>query len=187
MAAQPYDTDAIDLLMSDHRKVDGLFKEYESRNGGDPERKRQLVDEMIHELSVHAAIEEEVLYPFMRRNVQGGEELADEGIEEHQKAKRLLADLEQLDPQDATFDRRVGQLVADVRHHVEEEEAEFFPRLRQMASAEELGQLGRRLEAAKRFAPTHPHPNAPSTPPGNIIAGTAAAAIDKVRDKLKGN
>lgn len=165
--------------------MNALFKEYESHNGGGPERRRQLVDEMIRELSVHAAIEEQVLYPYMRRELQGGEELAEEGIQEHQKAKELLADLERLDPQDATFNRRVGQLIADVRHHVEEEETEFFPRLREIASPDDLVELGSRLEAAKKLAPTRPHPKAPNTPPGNVVAGAAAAALDKARDKLR--
>jgi hemerythrin superfamily protein len=184
-------TDAIDLLTSDHRKVDALFEEYESLNGGEPERKRQLIDEMIHELSVHAAIEEEILYPYLRREVQGGAELADEGIQEHQEIKELLADLERLDPQKEVFDQKVdqliAQLIADVRHHVEEEETQFFPRLREAASADEIAKLGSLLEAAKKLAPTHPHPKAPTTPPGNVIAGAAAAVMDKARDKLKRN
>jgi hemerythrin-like domain-containing protein len=179
-----HSTDAIELLMSDHQKVDALFKEYESLDDA-AERKRQLVDEMIHELSVHAAIEEQLLYPYMRREVQGGDELADEGLQEHQEAKELLADLERLDPQDAAFDQKVNQLIADVRHHVEEEETQFFPRLREVASKDELIKLGSRLETAKKLAPTHPHPKAPDTPPGNVIAGAAAAVMDKVRDKLK--
>jgi hemerythrin superfamily protein len=179
------DTDAIDLLMSDHRMVDSLFMEYEALDDGGAERKRQLVDEIIHELSVHAAIEEQVLYPFLRGEIQGGEELAEEGIQEHQEVKELLADLEQLDPQDTTFDQKVGQLIVDVRHHVEEEETTFFPRLQEAASADEIVRLGNRMEMAKKFAPTRPHPQAPNTPPGNVIAGAAAAVTDKARDMLK--
>lgn len=179
------DTDAIDLLMSDHRVVDALFMEYEALDGEGHERQRQLVDEMIHELSVHAAIEEQVLYPFIRRELPDGEKLAEEGIREHQEVKELLADLEQFDPRDAAFDQRVGELIGDVRHHVDEEETEFFPKLREVASPDELVKLGRRLETAKKFAPTHPHPEAPTTPPGNVVAGAAAAVIDKARDAFK--
>jgi hypothetical protein len=38
--------------------------------------------------------------------------------------------------------------------------------------------------AAKKAAPTRPHPKAPATPPGNIVVGATAAMVDKVRDAV---
>lgn len=177
--------DAIDLLIHDHRTVDGLFEEYETLDGGTDARKRDLVDQMIQELSIHAAIEEQLLYPFIRNEVPGGGTLADEGLHEHQEAKGLLDNLERMQPGESGFDQTVKTLINAIRHHVEEEETEFFPALRQAATPDQLMALGARLAAAKKVAPTHPHPKAPDTPPGNIVAGAAAAVVDKVRDALK--
>jgi len=75
--------------------------------------------------------------------------------------------------------------MGNVRHHVEEEETELFPKLRASITTAELQEMGGALASAKKLAPTHPHPNAPDTPPGNVAAGAAAAVIDKARDALK--
>lgn len=182
MTDQGTHSDAVSLLTSDHRTVDGLFDSYEQLGAGAADRKRELVDEMIRELSVHAAVEEQLLYPFIRDEVADGAQLADEGIGEHQEAKELLAQLEGMDAADADFDATVGQLISDVRHHVEEEENEFFPKLQQAASQEQLVELGRKLADAKSTAPTRPHPHAPSSRAGHLVADPAAAAVDRARD-----
>lgn len=176
------DVDAIELLTRDHSEVDAMFTEYEGLGAGNADRKRELVDNIIRELSKHAAVEEQFLYPFIRDEVSGGAELADEGIEEHQEAKDLLHDLEQRDVNDPEFDAKVAELIADIRHHVEEEEGEFFPRLRQAATSQQLLDLGSKLETAKSTAPTRPHPKAPNTPPGNLAAGPVAGAMDRAKD-----
>jgi hypothetical protein len=67
---------------------------------------------------------------------------------------------------------------------VQEEENELFPEMRAAVSEDQLRAMGAEIAAAKKMAPTHPHPNAPSTPPGNIVAGAAAAVMDKVRDAV---
>lgn len=178
------DVDAIELLTTDHNEVEGLFSQYEQLGASDTNRRRELVDQMIRELSKHAAVEEQFLYPFIRDEVSGGAELADEGIEEHQEAKELLHDLEQMEANDPEFDAKVTELISDVRHHVEEEEGEFFPRLRQSATSQQLLDLGKKLETAKSTAPTRPHPGAPSTPPGNLAAGPVAGAMDRAKDAI---
>ena len=76
-------------------------------------------------------------------------------------------------------------LIGNVRHHVEEEETELFPKLRASITTGELQEMGGRLAAAKKLAPSHPHPNAPNTPPGNVVGGVAAAVMDKARNALK--
>lgn len=184
MSEHPDQVDGIELLTRDHRTVDDLFEQYEGLGPEDHANKRSLVDDMIRELSVHAAVEEQFLYPFIRDEVDGGDRLAQEGIEEHQEAKEILADLEDRQPSDPDFDARVRELIADVRHHVEEEEQEFFPALRAAATPEQLQDLGERLSTAKSAAPTRPHPGAPNTPPGNLAAGPAAGAVDRVKDAV---
>ena len=73
-------------------------------------------------------------------------------------------------------------LKESVNHHVEEEESSLFPAFERKVSREERTRLGRALEAAKRIAPTRPHPRAPDEPPGNLLTGIPAALLDKVRD-----
>jgi hemerythrin superfamily protein len=175
--------DAVTLLTEDHRTVEQLFADYERGLQG-PEAKRQVVDQIIRELSVHAAIEEAYFCPEVRKALGEGGELVDEGLHEHQEVKETLAALEDMDPADAAYDQKVASLIADVRHYVEEEEGEMFPELRTALSAEQLADIGQKLADGKAKAPTRPHPAAPVSGPGAKVAGPAAGAVDRVRDKL---
>ncbi len=174
--------DAIELLTTDHAEVEQMFVQIESLPEGDS--RNALVQGVIRELSVHAAIEEQILYPAIRTALPDGETLVQEAIDEHQQVKETLAAIERADDPTGR-DQLLVQLMSDVRHHVEEEEAELFPKMRASIGASELQVMGGKLAAAKKMAPTHPHPNAPNTPPGNVVGGVAAAAMDKVRDALK--
>jgi hemerythrin superfamily protein len=148
--------DAITLLENDHRTVDQLFRQYEELADAGPTVRREPVGRFIEELSVHAAIEEEVLYPMVRRELPDGEAMANEALKEHQEAKEILRRLDRMDPGGFEFDAAVTQLIKDVRHHVEEEENEMFPKLRSALSDERLTQLGATMQEAKRTAPTQP-------------------------------
>lgn len=182
-APQP---DAVGLLTNDHRSLEQLFTQLEGIASG-VDRRAQLIQQVVTELSVHAVIEEQVLYPAIRTEVAGGEELADHAIDEHQRVKELLVRLEQLDPSDAETDQVLRQLMADVRDHFQEEEGPggLFDQLRSNVENDKLVEMGEAMTKAKTMAPTHPHPKAPSTPPGNVIAGAAATVIDKARDALR--
>jgi hemerythrin superfamily protein len=176
--------DAISLTLQDHRHVESLFARYESLTG-DGDQKLEIVREIIRELSVHAAIEEQFMYPAMKNRLPDGDSLVKEAIEEHQEAKEALNELDRMTPDEGGYDDKVRSLIRDVRHHVKEEEGELLPKLRASVSQERLEQMGEAMESGKRLAPTRPHPRAPSTPPGNILAGPAAAVADRVRDRLR--
>jgi len=176
----PTTTDGLDVLIDDHRTADRLFTQLTAGSA-----ETDVVQEIIQELSVHAAVEEQVLYPLVRREVPGGEDLAEHSLEEHQEVKDTLATIESLDPSSPQRGQLLQQLVSSVREHVDEEENDLFPRLRASVPAEQLQQMAGAIEKAKTMAPTHPHPKAPSTPPGNVVAGAAAAVMDKARDALR--
>jgi hemerythrin superfamily protein len=142
-----------------------------------------VVDQIIRELSVHAAIEEAYFYPEVKKALGEGGELVDESLHEHQEVKETLAALEDMDPADAAYDQKVASLIADVRHHVEEE-GEMFPKLRTALGPEQLHDIGEKLADGKAKAPTHPHPAAPASGPGAKVAGPGAGMVDRVRDKL---
>ncbi|MGZ4703567.1 MAG: hemerythrin domain-containing protein [Acidimicrobiales bacterium] len=177
--------DAITLLKEDHHTVAQLFTRFERAGDEAYETKRKIVDRIIEELSVHAAIEELVFYPTVRREVKGATDMALESLEEHHIVKWLLSELEGMDPHAERFEAKVTVLIESVRHHVEEEETDLFPKVRDQLSRTRLAELGDRLAAAKKTAPTHPHPRSPDTPPGNVIAGTAASLVDKATDAVK--
>ncbi len=173
--------DAITLLRQDHKTVEKLFKEFGKAK--QPAQQRSIAEKVIEELSVHAAIEEMVFYPAVRERVPQAEETVLESLEEHHIVKWVLSELEDMKPDHERFKAKMTVLIENVRHHVEEEEQELFPTVRKAVGRKELAELGAALEKAKKTAPTRPHPRAPDTPPGNLVAGTGAAVVDKAKTK----
>lgn len=175
--------DAIELLTSDHRTVERLFEQLEGATA-DPGVARHAAQEIVRELSVHAMIEEQVLYPAARGAVDG-DQLVDHSLDEHQKVKELLTKVDGKPVDDPETRRVFSEIKADVEEHVAEEEGDLFPKLREKLGADRLHQLGEAMARAKKMAPTHPHPHAPNKPPGNVILGMPTALLDKMRDALR--
>ena len=178
--------DAINLLKDDHRTVEQLFKRFEQAGERAHVQKRQIVDRLIEELSVHAAIEEQVFYPVARAAVPDTEDIALESLEEHHVVKWLLSELVDMDPAHERFDAKVSVLIENVRHHIEEEESNFFPKVREHLGRNELADLGEALADARKSAPTRPHPRMPDAGPANMVAGTITGFVDRVGDHLSG-
>jgi hemerythrin superfamily protein len=178
--------DAITLLKNDHQTVEKLFKRFEDTGDRALVERRTIVDKIIEELSQHAAIEEQLFYPVTRATVSDVDDDVLEAIEEHHVVKWLLDELEHMDPSDERFKAKATVLIENVRHHVTEEEDDYFPKVRAALGRNDLNDLGDAMEDAKKTAPTHPHPKAPDTPPGNVIAGAAAGMVDRVTDTVSG-
>ena len=177
--------DAITLLVKDHETVEKLFEKFEQTGPRAMKARGTLADRIVRELAVHAAIEEQVLYPAIRDSLPEVEDDVLEALEEHHVAKWILSEIDGMSPEHERFQAKVTVLIESVRHHVEEEEGELFPKVRRAFSAEQLEQIGEALADARKIAPTRPHPKAPDTPPGNIVADTGAALLDKARDAAK--
>src|SRR5438270_12598719 len=179
------DMDAVTLLRNDHKTVEAFFKKFEKAGPNAHKTKQDLVEKIVEELSIHAAIEEQVLYPAAREAVPDASDEVLEALEEHHIVKWVLSELDGMDPTDERFTAKVTVLIENVRHHVEEEEGDLFPELRKAMKRKELEELAQALEKAKKVAPTHPHPRVPDTPPGNLVAGVAAGAVDRAQDTGK--
>lgn len=177
--------DAVKLIKEDHRMVERLFKKFRQAGPRAYRTKEGLARRITRELSVHASIEEQLLYPALR-NAEGNGEV-EEALHEHQEVKEALAQLETMSPEDPRFDETMNRVIEDVTHHAKEEERDMLPKLRNALTRKDLNELGDRMKTAKKMAPTRPHPSAPNTPPGNLIAGPAAAIADRARDIGKKN
>jgi len=170
--------DAITLLKQDHRAVEQLFEQFE--HATDDTKKKELVERIMEELSKHAAVEEQAVYPAARDKAKEMADTVLESLEEHHLVKVTLAELEKMLPSAARYAAKVKVLQENVRHHVEEEENELFPALEKALSTDELNELGDTIEKLKATAPTRPHPLAPDEPPFNMVnqvAGIADKAV----------
>jgi len=141
--------DAIEMLTDDHRRVDELFEEYESsKDEAEDEAKQALVARICLELTVHATVEEQVFYPAAREAIDPERsDMLDEAEVEHASVKDLIEQLSGMSPSDVLYDAKVKVLGEYVKHHVEEEEGEIFPAMRD--SEIDLEALGSEIETRK--------------------------------------
>lgn len=131
-------TSAVGMLEEDHRKVQQLFDEFERTE--ESAAKRRLVEKAIIELTIHSKLEEELFYPAARRKI-GDEELMDEAAEEHHVVALLIGELASMKPSDPRYEAKFLVLAENVRHHIEEEEAEILPKVERAGlDLESLGQ-----------------------------------------------
>jgi hemerythrin-like domain-containing protein len=130
---------ALEMLKEDHDKVKKAFKEFEKMDREDAETLQQLVQTVCEELKVHTALEEEIFYPAVREAIED-EDLMNEAQVEHDTAKMLIEQLENMGPDDPNFHATFTVLGEYVKHHVKEEEDEMFPEARKTdLDFEELG------------------------------------------------
>jgi hemerythrin-like domain-containing protein len=152
-------TDAIVLLKADHKEVKKVFRQFEQAGENATKRKGELVQQMIELLTVHTYIENEVMYPEVRRLVPDLEDDILESYEEHHVADVLVGELAMLEPDAERFDAKTTVLIESVEHHIEEEEGEWFPKVREALGRKQLAELGQRMLAAREQAPRTPaHP-----------------------------
>jgi hemerythrin superfamily protein len=170
----------IDALRRDHQDVRKLLARLETASG---KQRRELFQRLVAELVRHEVAEEEILRPVSKRDA--GEAIANARIKEESQAEQLLKDMEKLDPDSAEFASKLTRLRRDVERHAEAEETKEFPRVAKKETTERLEQMGRAYEAAKKAAPTRPHPKTPNTPAANLLAGPFAAVADRARDAVR--
>jgi hemerythrin superfamily protein len=179
------DMNAITLLKNDHKTVEDLFKRFEKLGPRAYKSKYDVVERIVRELSIHAAIEEMVFYPAIREAVEQQDDVDDmvlESLEEHHIVKWTLSELDGMSAEHERYDAKVTVLMESVRHHVKEEEKELFPKVNKLLGRSTLDELGDAMARLKKTAPTHPHPRSPDEPPGNLVAGAGAALVDKAVD-----
>jgi hemerythrin superfamily protein len=138
---------AIDLLKEDHDKVKKAFKEFEKMDRSDAETCKQLIRSVCEDLRVHTTLEEEIFYPAVRGAIED-EDIMNEAAVEHETAKMLIDQLENMDADDPNYYATFTVLGEYVMHHVKEEEGEMFPQAKK-AKDLDLEALGEQVRARK--------------------------------------
>ncbi|MFF4905873.1 hemerythrin domain-containing protein [Streptomyces sp. NPDC001260] len=174
-------TDVVELLKEQHTRIRELFDEVANTKGGD--RKRHFHD-LVRLLAVHETAEEEVVHPFARKNIDGGELVVKDRIEEEEKAKQALSRLDDMDPDSPEFLDEFAALRQDVLAHADNEERYELAHFARIADRGKLEALARAVRAAEALAPTRPHPGT-DTALKNVAVGPMAAVIDRTRDVVR--
>ena len=149
-------TDAIVLLKNGHKEIRKLFRDFQKAGDQAFVEKGKLVKRMIELLTVHTYIENEVMYPRIRELLPDLEDDVLESYEEHHVADVLVMELVAMKPSDERFDAKTTVLIENVRHHIEEEEDEWFPKVREGLGRKQLQEIGAEMEKARAKAPRRP-------------------------------
>ncbi|MCP9963252.1 hemerythrin domain-containing protein [Streptomyces somaliensis] len=175
------DDDVVSLLMRQHGDIRNLFDEVENATG---DERRDAFHRLVRLLAVHETAEEEVVHPFTRRNVPGGDGVVEERLAEEREAKEALAALEDTDPHSPDFATRLLELRTAVQEHARAEERYEFAHIRRSGDAGGLAAMARGVKAAEAMAPTRPHPGVESAT-ANLLLGPVAALMDRTRDAVR--
>ena len=149
-------TDAIVLLREEHKQIRKVFADFEKAGETAHATKEKLVDSMIELLTVHTYIENEVMYPRVRELLPDLEDDVLESYEEHHVADLLVVELAAMKPEDERFTAKTTVLIENVRHHMDEEEKEWFPQVREGLNRTALRDLGAQMIQARERAPRRP-------------------------------
>lgn len=120
--------DAITLLTEDHDRVRNMFKDYENLGDAAAAARQKLAQQICEELTIHAQVEEEIFYPAVRQIIDD-DDLMDEADVEHAAAKELIAQIEEMDPDQSHYDAKVKVLGEEVEHHIKEEQDDMFAKV----------------------------------------------------------
>jgi hemerythrin superfamily protein len=144
------------MLKQDHKEVKKLFKQFQQAGEDATAEKGRLVEAILEALTVHTYLENECMYPEVRRLLPDLEQDVLESYEEHHVADVLCAELAAMSPEDEHFDAKTTVLIESVTHHIEEEEQDWFPKVRAGLGRKQLQDLGARMAELRPKAPRRP-------------------------------
>jgi hypothetical protein len=175
--------EATKLIKQDHRAVKALFRKFQKATG-QPEQ-QELADEIIRELSIHASVEEQLVYPALRSRETRFEAHVLDALEEHHAVKVILGELDEMNVGDERFEAKMHVVRELVESHIEEEEQKLLPRFEKLFDAEERALIADAIVELKGAVPTHPEPDAPDTPPEGQVAAMAGKLSEEAQNLIR--
>lgn len=142
------DDDPIALLESDHRQFEKLLDAGEQTTERAKKGRREILDALTRELTIHEALEEQLFYPALKPHAEA-HDLVLESFQEHHVADQLVTELHELDKDDEKWGAKFKVLKENVTHHISEEERKLFPVARGVLAKEELLALGAKMRALR--------------------------------------
>ncbi len=182
--------DLIDELTRDHNQVKALLEQLSAIPGkvkggsaAQMSARKSIVDMITLALSQHESLEEEYLWPAVRKTLSDGDLRAQAALGQEKEGKDVLTALGKLNGDDERFDELVERLTLVARTHVAFEDRVFLDLSRVMPQ-QQRKKVGRRIHRGRALAPTRPHPHAPQHSPAVKVAGIAGTALDRLRDSV---
>lgn len=178
--------DALAVLRADHDRIRAILRDLrgDPAEEGDPRQRALVKEQLVMACSKHEALEEMIVWPEVRRRLPDGDRLVSVAFGQEEIGKKLLNEVVKTDTGTEEFLTLARQAESDGRRHMMFEENQVFFKLRRALSDPESAAMARRLDAARRLAPTRPHPLTPPEPSLAVLAGPVRGVVDRGRDVL---
>ena len=138
--------DAIETLEKDHDRIRSLFSEFDETT--DPQELQDCFDKIGNILTIHAEAEEQVLYP-EASNCEGTGEIIAKGHQDHDKGDQMVMEIKSINPSESQFKQKVKELQSFMLNHLDEEENDLFPKVRQGMDDLKLEELATEIKHTK--------------------------------------
>ncbi len=141
----------LDLIKEDHDEASKMIKRLEKMVEKPSKATWSLTKELVEEVLLHAKTEEKVLYNTMKEKNESFRDLTLEGVIEHKLLESTLMRLLKVRPgTDGNYKAALSVVKELLEHHgKEEEEKEWFPKIRKAYESSELQEMGREFETLK--------------------------------------
>lgn len=177
------DSDILEELAADHRRIQNLLDRVRSAPAGSDER-TSLVEQVSGCLVRHLVTEREHLHPLVHRYVVDGDQWTHGLLAVDRDIERTLKSLETVPPRNERYTDLLLSLVSDVTRHVVDLEQRVFPRLQPMSPAAVLRDAGTGARRAEAVAPVRPRPGAPASPRLTRLTASIRGPWDRLRDRM---
>ncbi len=145
--------DALRMLKDDHDRVKKMMEDLDGTTERGEKTRAHIFERLVHHLTIHEAIEEEILYPALKEFAKT-RDITLEAYEEHHVIDQIVGELEATPVSDETWAAKLTVMKENLEHHIEEEETDMFPKARQVMDEDELEELGSRMAARKEALTT---------------------------------
>ncbi|WP_428484162.1 hemerythrin domain-containing protein [Rhodopila sp.] len=134
------------LMQAGPAKANELFARLSDTSDGAVKTREKLFAELRAELELHAGLEEQHLFPVLRRNPET-KELVTDAIKDNKALRTKLAELDALPKNDETFSERLKELQRAFRQHARDEKRELLPAVQRALSEEQVQSVTDKIEA----------------------------------------
>ena len=141
---------ATEILTMDHREALGMIEEIQNVRNNTTSHQRTF-ERLKAALELHMREEEEIFYPALAEH-EDFSDLLEENVPEHEMVREMLAQMSQLQPNDAVFQETLVEMKAALVMHMTSEEEDLFPDALDTFGAEAIDALGNRIDQLKADA-----------------------------------
>jgi Hemerythrin HHE cation binding domain len=134
------------VMQAGPAKANELFARLLDTSDGAVKTREKLFTELKTELELHTSLEEQHLFPILRRNAET-KELVTEAIKDNKDLRAKLAELEALPKNDEAFPERLKELQKTFRQHARDEKRELLPAVQRALSEEQMQGVAQKIEA----------------------------------------